>query len=61
MNLPTGIELMEVGNVFIQWGLMLITFGLATMAIGFSLLLIGKIFFTDQTDLVLAFFIEHLR
>lgn len=33
-------ELMEVGNVFIQWGKMLITFGVVSMLLGAVLLYI---------------------
>lgn len=34
-------ELIEIGKVFIQWGIMLITFGMASLIIGAVLIYTG--------------------
>ena len=54
-------ELTELGHVFLQWGIGIIIFGLATMLIGFILIVIGKVCFEEKTDLVLAFITNALR
>lgn len=54
-------ELTELGHVFLQWGMMIIGFGLATMLFGFILLVIGKVCFEEKTDLILEFITNTLR
>lgn len=56
-----GYELTEIGHVLIQWGMMIIIFGFATMALGAILLIIGKMFFEEKTDLAIAFIVNLLR
>lgn len=60
MNFGTSAELIEVGKVLVEWGFWIAVYGVATMAIGASLIIIGKIFFEDQTDLLLATIAYHL-
>lgn len=60
MNFGTGAELIECGKVLMTWGFWIMVYGVATMTIGAAILIIGKIFFKDQTDLILATIAYHL-
>ncbi|WP_455819335.1 hypothetical protein [Clostridium butyricum] len=54
-------ELMGIGKVFIQWGAMIIAFGLGTMAAGSVLILLGKIFCGKQIDQALGFIANYIN
>lgn len=53
--------LIEYGKVFIQWGVMIVTFGLGTMATGAGLILLGKIFCGKQIDQALGFVTNYIN
>lgn len=60
MNNLTGAELMEFGKVLMQWGFWIMVYGIATMTIGALLIVVGKVFFKEQTELLLATISYHL-
>lgn len=53
-------ELIEFGQVLVQWGMYIMLYGAATIGIGIGLIVIGKIFFEEKTDLLLATLAYHL-
>lgn len=54
-------DLMEFGKVLIQWGLGFIGMGILILILGLIFVYVGKTFFEDKFDLLMATITYHLN
>lgn len=54
-------DLIECGKAAIQWGAMIVTFGLGTMVVGAVIMLLGKILFEKQIEQAFGFVANYIN